>query len=402
MHPLQELSHRPPNQLGALDFLRTIAVLLVIAAHTGLEWFKQAGASNSFTQFDLVRNGWIGVDLFFVLSGYLIGKQLWAELRETRTIRFRRFIVRRGLRIWPLYFFFLVFVLIVLGRGDFPYGAWWSDLVFLTNYINKGVVMGSWSLCTEEQFYILAPLLLIAGSRMKWSATTYRRFLWLLFFLQPLTRMIVLLSAGGRLTGHNPEIFRDYIYFPIHTHADGLILGLLIANYQVTDPKFRDRRFPASFWGLALAVSVCLVFRVIHREILGFTGISLLFGAAVWLFIARPSISANKFFRSRVFYLGSRLSYGMYLNHEYLQMDIVELVRQKFPSVDQFPAAYATISFMLLVIVSGVFAALTFCLIEYPFLQLRTRLLSSHQKHETKIPESRPVTSNTGILTTHS
>ncbi len=377
---IRDLWRRPPGQLAGLDVLRSIAVLLVVFAHARGEWLRQGGEPNNFTQFFLVRDGYIGVDLFFVLSGYLIGKQLWVELRETRTIQIGKFIIRRGLRIWPLFFFFLVFDLAVLGRGDFPYGSWWSDAVFLTNYINRGVVMGSWSLCTEEQFYILAPLLIVAGARLTASPANYRRFLWLLLFLQPLTRMIIWVSVGGTLAPRNPEIFRDYIYGPIHTHADGLILGMLIANYQVTDPRFRSRWLPGSVWGLGLAVAVCLVFRLIHREILGFTGISLVFGAAVCMAIMKPSIAANWFVRSRIFYLCSRLSYGMYLNHEYLQMDAVGFVRKTFAPTDQFPAVYAAVSAVTLALVSGAFAVLTFCLIEYPFLQLRSRLLGSHKK----------------------
>jgi peptidoglycan/LPS O-acetylase OafA/YrhL len=158
--PVHELIHPPAAQVPALDAARALAVLMVIACHYTEAYLQQGGAENLFSQFPLVSGGWRGVDLFFVLSGLLIGKQLWRELQKTRTIHFSRFVLRRGFRIWPLYFFFLVLVAFVLGRGSLPFGRWWSDAVFLTNYFrNEGVILGGWSLCTEEQFYILAPRL---------------------------------------------------------------------------------------------------------------------------------------------------------------------------------------------------------------------------------------------------
>jgi peptidoglycan/LPS O-acetylase OafA/YrhL len=379
LSPLQDLLPRPTGQMAALDVLRTFAVLLVIAGHAAAEFVKQGGGKSSFTQFPLVSHGWIGVDLFFVLSGYLIGKQLWVELLETRTIRFGRFIVRRGLRIWPLYFFFMVFVITVLGRGSFPFGSWWSDAVFLTNYINQGVVMGSWSLCTEEQFYILSPLLLLAGSSITVSMSAYRRFLWAMFLFQPVTRMITWLAAGGTLEAQNPALFRQYVYYPIHTHADGLILGLIIANYQASGVRFRDYRIASSWWAIVAAIGFCLLTRVAHSAIFFFTGITVLFGTSVWLVIARPSISTFSFVRWRVFYLGSRLSFGMYLNHEYLQEEVALVVRHTLPFLSELAGLQASITFGVLVVLSASFAVLTFCLVEHPFLRLRSRCLSSER-----------------------
>src|SRR5262249_17034596 len=150
--PLRDLTHRPAGQVPALDALRTCAVLIVLCAHLTVAYLKRGGIDSWLARFPLVKNGGLGVDLFFVLSGYFIGKQLWRELARTGTIHFSRFVFRRGLRIWPLFFFFLVFSLAVVGWGQFPLGRWWSDAVFLTNYFpDQGVVGGSWSLCTEEQ-----------------------------------------------------------------------------------------------------------------------------------------------------------------------------------------------------------------------------------------------------------
>src|SRR5262249_28669352 len=140
--PLHELVHRSKGQIPALDALRTCAVLFVIFTHIAEAYVEAGGKNNLFAKLPFVRGGWMGVDLFFVLSGYFIGKQLWREMLATRTIHFTRFALRRGFRIWPLYFFFIVFAIFVLGRGNFPYSKWWSDPLFLTNYLNQGVVGG--------------------------------------------------------------------------------------------------------------------------------------------------------------------------------------------------------------------------------------------------------------------
>lgn len=141
------------SRIPPLDVLRSLAVLLVMIAHTDAACV-QAGNATFLRKVPFVSGGWMGVDLFFVLSGFLIGGQIWRELKRESAINVSRFIVRRGYRIWPLYFFMFA-VCLLAGRTTWSH--WWSDLVFLTNYTNHGVVMGSWSLCTEEQFYILAP-----------------------------------------------------------------------------------------------------------------------------------------------------------------------------------------------------------------------------------------------------
>jgi peptidoglycan/LPS O-acetylase OafA/YrhL len=231
---LRELWQRPRGQIPALDAMRTFAVLFVIAHNFTNSYLEQGGTENVFSRLPFVRGGWIGVDLFFVLSGYLIGKQLWRELLQTQTINVSRFILRRGLRIWPLYFFFLFFVVAFLGRGSFPFGRWWTDAVFLTNYVNQGVVMGSWSLCTEEQFYVFAPMLLLLGAQRSGPIARYRRYLWALLVLLPMARAATWWWFTGGLASHDPQLFIRVLYEPIHTHSDGLVMGLLLANFEAT------------------------------------------------------------------------------------------------------------------------------------------------------------------------
>jgi peptidoglycan/LPS O-acetylase OafA/YrhL len=375
--PLEELSHRPGGQIPALDALRTFAVMCVIAAHMDKAFIESGGAATWFSKLPVVRGGWMGVDLFFVLSGYFIGKQLWREVAKSGTVNIKRFMLRRGLRIWPLYFFFLVFAGLILGRAQFPFGAWWSDPLFITNYVNRGVVMGSWSLCTEEQFYIVTPLLLILGACFSVSVFSYRRFLWALLLLLPAIRAMTWWHATGGFQ-HDQKLWFPLIYSPFHTHSDGLVMGLLIANYETTSAS-RDRSgFLTSPWALPVAIAVCLLLQKLQSETFDFTGLTLVFGAAVWFLLFNKSTWLG-FLDNKIFYVLSRLSYGMYLNHEYMHDSIAQLTLRDLPLAHSLPALHEMFAVALLAAASAAVAAVTFCLIEWPFLQLRDRLLARHK-----------------------
>src|SRR6186713_1998961 len=102
----KELVTPPRGTIHGLDVLRSLAVVLVLSGHVAVDYADRHG-SFLLEKFPLFTFGWTGVDLFFVLSGYLIGKQLWRELQRSDTLDVPAFLVRRGLRIWPLYFFFV-------------------------------------------------------------------------------------------------------------------------------------------------------------------------------------------------------------------------------------------------------------------------------------------------------
>ena len=112
-----ELRVPAEKRIPFLDGLRTFAILLVINQHTCAAW-DETFAPNRYTSFPLTVNGWMGVDLFFVLSGFFIGSQLWKELVRTGTISLGGFMVRRTLRIWPLYFFVYAVALAFIPHGS--------------------------------------------------------------------------------------------------------------------------------------------------------------------------------------------------------------------------------------------------------------------------------------------
>ena len=154
-----------------LDFLRGVAILLVFGRH--LELTRPSGAVGVFAEI-WFRIGWLGVDLFFVLSGFLIGGLLISEFEKHGRINVARFLVRRGLKIYPLYFIFLAYLLLwptakALLRGgnvlDTFWQQWsgvWPNLLFLQNYVGHSSAGHLWTLAVEEHFYLLLPFVLAA------------------------------------------------------------------------------------------------------------------------------------------------------------------------------------------------------------------------------------------------
>src|SRR6185503_14347995 len=141
-------------------------------------------------------------------SGFLIGRQLQRELQRSDTVNVPRFLFRRGMRIWPLYFAWVTFLALALGKWH----GIWPDLTFLSNYV-QGQVSGGWSLSTEEQFYLVVPLLLL-GVQRTFGPRGQAWVPLVLLALMPVVRAVTLHGSG--------EAGLEQIYGPIHTHCDAL------------------------------------------------------------------------------------------------------------------------------------------------------------------------------------
>jgi peptidoglycan/LPS O-acetylase OafA/YrhL len=370
---LRALFVPPPSTVPALDLLRTAAIVLVIGNHVAAVGAQLAPAGPWDAPF--FQYGWTGVDLFFVLSGFLIGRQLQKELQRTETVDVPRFLLRRGLRIWPLYFSWVAFLALALGkwRGIGP------DLVFLSNY-RQGEVSGGWSLSTEEQFYLVVPLLLLGVHRVLGPRARGWAPLVLLAAM-PAVRWLTLHSAG-----------QAALYGPIHTHCDGLLVGLFLAWVSVHVPAFLKPERPHRWRVPLLAMGAGLGLRQLDPELLNFTGLALFFGGLVVLGL-RSGPKARAFAGWGGFYVLSRLSYGMYLEHfEIVPRILPPTSRALAPLVGQGLLLSGTL-FLVAVLVSAMGAALTFLLVEEPFLALRTRWevrRRSWAPTETPIPVESP------------
>lgn len=207
-----------------LDLIRATAILLVVFHH----YRHMPGCPEWLSWLSL--RGYIGVDLFFVLSGWLIGGQLARQYHLTGQVEIFRFWTRRWFRTLPCYFAILAVFwhFDQIAVEDFP-----AFFFFLQNYITPGSWLISWSLCVEEHFYIVLPLLflllpLIVRSKVDW---------WLiglvLIFISPLMRYLALdqVLAVGYGT------FIRNFYGVTHLRLEGLAIGVglaIIAEYRTS------------------------------------------------------------------------------------------------------------------------------------------------------------------------
>ncbi len=200
-----------PSHISALDGLRALAVVAVIFHHCG-DYFLRRHSLLA----NVVGTFWTGVDLFFALSGFLITGILLDSLQ--RQYFFKRFYWRRGLRIWPLYYAFLVAIWVVhrsvfYGIGFAPFAFYYRN--FLSGDWTSDVYIGQfWSLCVEEQFYLVWPLII-------YFLPKYLRM--------PLIIVLMFVALGLRAylswRGVDP-----YLIFRItFCHMDGLLVGAAVA-----------------------------------------------------------------------------------------------------------------------------------------------------------------------------
>ena len=219
------LSRRPSGNVPCLDALGQFlaAILLVFSGHLG-EFFD---ASFGIQKLPFIYFGWSGVDLFFVLSGYLIGGQLWKELNRTGSVDVGRFILRRGFRIWPFYFGFILCSMIYATTRGRSLNGFQVDICCVSNYF-RNRVSGGWSLSTEEQFYILLPAVLVGSRLLSSCKLIVVPIVWTMTL--PLLRWLVTRNAP------QSEI-ATLIYRPFHTHSDGLAIGLMVAWIAIICPS---------------------------------------------------------------------------------------------------------------------------------------------------------------------
>jgi len=329
----------------------------VFCTHFGGEFQARPAVS----KFPFIYWGWSGVDLFFILSGILIGTQLWKELQRTGHIKVGRFLLRRGLRIWPLYFSFVALLLFsVLFLGHDGRGLW-SDATFLSNYF-PCKLGGGWSLSTEEQFYILAPVCISLLARK-----VKPHHLWMIGFaicIPILSRAI----TASRSTLDEYQL-RQSLYFPFHTHADGLVMGLLISWCCVYTPDFiRSTRRRTGVMLLMIVAGIGLY--AVNRVLFNFTSLALIYGGVA--LYGMGVVVTPRILRWHGFYLISRLSYGIYLNHFGL-LDRLRALLLPWRLRGGEPVFWLCL--LLSFLISMAIALVTFQLIEWPFLVLRSRWL---------------------------
>ena len=147
-------------KLVGLDHLRALAILLVWVFHYQGGTFKHPEWSTAFAA------GWTGVDLFYVLSGFLISSQLFAQIKKGGSISLREFYIKRFFRIIPIYVLVVaIYFLFPFFREKEALPPLWKFLTFTQNFglnrVGQGTFSHAWSLCVEEHFYLFLPITLL-------------------------------------------------------------------------------------------------------------------------------------------------------------------------------------------------------------------------------------------------
>ena len=210
-----------------LDVLRGVAVLLVLVCHYGLN--PQFSANQGSQRLPLLEIGSVGVDLFFVLSGFLISGLLFSEFKATGSIDVRRFWIRRGFKIYPSFYVFLgaTAILALLRTHGLPHELL-QETFFVQNYFYPFWVH-TWSLAVEEHFYFSLPLLLLVLIRCKQGSVNPFRLI--PAFSICLSALCLFLRIQAYRHG---GAIHDIIH-PTHLRMDALFAGVALGYYAHFD-----------------------------------------------------------------------------------------------------------------------------------------------------------------------
>ncbi|HXH67014.1 MAG TPA: acyltransferase [Candidatus Limnocylindrales bacterium] len=351
------------QKIPQLDAVRGIAIILVLIHNLHRFYWPPLTLISKY--------GWMGVDLFFVLSGFLITGILLDA--KSSANYFRNFYARRGLRIWPLYYLMLVimFVAVPLIR---PQDAaeifqrstpWWSYVFFLQNFLVAAPALAagslgvSWSLAVEEIFYLVWPFFVryLSVERLQLIA-------WVVLLISPRLRLDFLSRHW-------------IIYSNPFCRLDGLMAGALLA-ILVRKRGFAPIRLVKLGW-VALLVGVPLAITTAAYGLLWLTYSMTAVASAAFVYLGL--FEANSWFRgllmNRFLIFTGTISYALYLLHK-IPDDVIKRLLWK----DAHPLA----AFWAILAISYLAAVVSRSLVEKPFLSLKRFFeMESRSKLEAKV-----------------
>lgn len=344
-----------------LDGLRFFAFLLVFIHHQTL--FSKIPYLST-----LQENGWIGVDLFFLLSAFLLTKILVAEFTEAKRISLKKFYARRALRIWPIYFLFIAFsslVYALLGGsindvsfriiGLFTF----SDNIFTSiyGYNPMPFIAHLWTITYEEQFYLFIPL--VIPFLMK-SSIRRRGVYFVVFFM---------IFNGTRIAFIANQVGHPAIWVLPITHFESIILGIVMGFGGL---NFLLKRFSPALLGL-LGIAFYLLLNLLppidhisYWLIISYTLVGLSTSLILMSIINNDQLKGLLSNKVLVFF-GKR-SYGLYVYH-LLGDGISNLITAHIPTLPSGSLAIFIYSLSFTILAS----IISYKVIETPFLKLKKR-----------------------------
>jgi peptidoglycan/LPS O-acetylase OafA/YrhL len=365
-----------PTRLPGLDLLRAAAIGWVMVCH-----------ANSFDLLPRDYFGWMGVDLFFVLSGFLIGGQLFRPMAAGAQPDYRGFFARRMLRTLPAYLVVLAAYLAFPRLWEWPSRQpAWQFLTFTQNLFidpsRANSFSHAWSLCVEEQFYLALPLLIAAfGPRATPRRTLalvlavlgfgmlLRAGLWLGFVAKP---------PFGPSAAPGGASYMRFIYYSTWTRLDDLLAGVSLALVRTFRPRLWSRLLARPNALLAAGVlGVIAAILVFGRQIAGFWpsvfGFPLL-AASMAALVAAGSDRRSLIGRAALPGAGAlaAASYSLYLAHKIAYRAVVRLMAHASPQLQAWTPLLAVCAALAL-------GAALHLAVERPFLRLRDRFRNKSQ-----------------------
>lgn len=288
------------QRFPSLDGLRAAAILLVILQHLS--------SGHTYRSLDVLWRfeiGDLGVRIFFVISGFLITSLMRKEFLKSGRVNLRNFYMRRVLRIFPAYYFFLAVLAIaaLLGNQALSISDFWPPVLYLANYLpTQRVVAHTWSLAVEEQFYLLWPVLVVLAG---WRRAAFVALLFLI--CAPLLRTWVTLST------ETPDTFWGMFQHAGDTIAWGCLYALVREGKKI--PRFS----PYTYAVVGGAASLLLgVMATMHAWPLFWNSVGIVITNVVVVVVLHcaleaPQVAQHRLLNLRwVMWIGT-LSYSLYL-----------------------------------------------------------------------------------------
>lgn len=349
------------DRMPQLDLLRGVAILMVLMFHQVVQFRSEREVPWLASAF--FRIGWTGVNLFFVLSGFLVGGMLLSEAEGCGKLNIRRFLVRRAFKIWPSYYVLLAVTAIQSASLGRDLRVLWPCLVHVQNYNMSALVLlpHSWSLAVEEHFYLLLPLTLTAIPRQHRRACL--AFAW------------AILSIGCAISrALDRPVFPT---FPTHHNLDSLAWGVVLASMVSARTGQRRTAQPA----LLLASGIGLLALSFYQCRAGTAWASALVPIGLYFGYGQVLLGVvglpSEWFRGRLARATARVgfySYAIYLWHLTFPLLVGYALGAAATSWGMSPLFrwyLVTPVYIALAIGVGVLTSRT---IEQPFLGLRDRL----------------------------
>jgi len=380
-----------PYEIQSLNGLRALAIIMVIIHHSK-EVLKLVEGHDERAYW-FAESLFTGVDLFFILSGFLISLKIYDEIKKTGKLNFRDFYIKRTFRIFPAYYFYLIISLLLINgmiqhqasinagkmlpEGEEALASLLElrnairfDFLYLSNYFD-GAFFHTWSLAVEEQFYIIFPLAAaLLFVRLKDKKRIY--VFVVLYFLPAVFRAIA---------WYNDVPYMD-VYKQLHYRFDSLILGVIIMLlYREWNlAALFDNKSYRTAAGVAAVIGIyILTFLTIRRD-QSFAGMVVMYNlydlsmAILFVMALSSKNGIVSLMSSGLFRSVARLSYTMYLWHFVVGLKGYSMYAGNIRSGSITYGIYASGLLYSLVYIF-IFAVVLFTIVEYPFDMLKKRIL---------------------------